>query len=95
MTRLLMALNRWYLLLRKPYKETGQNKYADYAGHLAAWFLGANHAGAIVYDSSTGICFDALSATGPNLNSGAESTIEALLSLGKSANRSSYFSCIK
>jgi hypothetical protein len=65
------------------YKETGQNKYADYAGHLAAWFLGANSSAVIMYDSSTGICFDALSATGPNLNSGAESTIEALLSLEK------------
>jgi hypothetical protein len=65
------------------YKETGQNKYADYAGHLAAWFLGANSSAVIMYDESTGICFDALSATGPNLNSGAESTIEALLSLEK------------
>ena len=68
------------------YKETGQNKYADYAGHLAAWFLGANNSGTIMYDASTGICYDALSATGPNLNSGAESTIEALLSLEKVQN---------
>jgi hypothetical protein len=65
------------------FRETGQNKYADYAGHLAAWFVGANHSGAIMYAKATGICFDALSVTGPNLNSGAESTIEALLSMEK------------
>ena len=65
------------------FKETGQNKYADFAGHLAAWFMGANHSGAIMYSKATGICFDALSVTGPNLNSGAESTIEALLSMEK------------
>ena len=65
------------------YEETGQNKYADMAGHLAAWFLGANSAGTNMYSVSTGICFDALSATGANLNSGAESTIEALLTLEK------------
>ncbi len=65
------------------YFETGQIKYADYAGHLAAWFFGANESGTEMYDSLTGICFDALTANGPNLNSGAESTIEALLSLEK------------
>ncbi|HEY4937314.1 MAG TPA: hypothetical protein VII44_12070, partial [Puia sp.] len=65
------------------YKETGQGKYADLAGHLAAWFLGANSAGTNMYSSSTGICYDALSANGANLNSGAESTIEALLTLEK------------
>jgi hypothetical protein len=68
------------------YFETWQPKYADYAGHLAAWFLGANKSGTKMYDASTGICFDALSENGPNLNSGAESTIEALLSLEKVQN---------
>ncbi len=65
------------------YQETGQAKYADLAGHLAAWFLGANNAGINMYFVSTGICYDGLSASGPNLNSGAESTIEALLTLEK------------
>jgi hypothetical protein len=65
------------------YSETGQVQYADLAGHLAAWLLGANSAGTNMYSSSTGICFDALSANGANLNSGAESTIEALLTLEK------------
>jgi hypothetical protein len=66
------------------YKETGQAKYADLAGHLAAWFLGANDAGISMYSISTGICYDGLSAGGNvNLNSGAESTIEALLTMEK------------
>ena len=59
---------------------TGQQKYADIAGHLAAWFLGANDASVYMYDSTSGRCFDAIStAAQVNLNSGAESTIEALL----------------
>ncbi len=64
------------------YKETGQDKYADMAGHIAAWFLGANDAGVSLYSITTGRCYDAISsATNVNHNSGAESTIEALLSL--------------
>ena len=45
-------------------------------------FLGANDAGTIMYSTSTGICFDGIrSATSVNKNSGAESTIEALLTM--------------
>jgi hypothetical protein len=66
------------------YRETGQAKYADMAGHLAAWFLGANDGGVIMYNKDTGVCYDGLSQGGQaNLNSGAESTIEALLSMQK------------
>jgi hypothetical protein len=64
------------------YKETGQEKYADMAGHLAAWLLGANDGGIIMYSLSTGVCFDGLASGGnANFNSGGESTIEALLTL--------------
>jgi hypothetical protein len=64
------------------YKLTGQDKYADIAGHLAAWLLGANESGVKMYDISTGRCFDGISsASNVNQNSGAESTIEALLTL--------------
>jgi hypothetical protein len=64
------------------FKRTGQQKYADMAGHLAAWFLGANAASANMYSVLTGICYDGISSPGSvNLNSGAESTIEALLTL--------------
>jgi hypothetical protein len=66
------------------FKETGQQKYADLAGHLAAWLLGANDGGIVMYSPATGVCFDGLSAGGnANLNSGGESTIEALLALEK------------
>ena len=66
------------------YKESGQTGYADMAGHLAAWFLSANVAGTNMYSVSTGVCFDGLSSpTSVNQNSGAESTIEALLTIQK------------
>ena len=61
---------------------TNQEKYADIAGHLAAWFLGANDANKIMYSVATGRCFDGIQSSGNvNINSGAESTIEALLAM--------------
>ena len=64
------------------YVETNNPKYSDAAGHLAAWFFGNNAAGQAMYSSSTGICYDGLSSpTSINTNSGAESTIEALLAI--------------
>lgn len=44
----------------------------------AAWFLGRNDTGALLYDHSTGAGYDGLEATGVNLNRGAESTLSAL-----------------
>jgi len=64
------------------YRLTNQEKYADMAGHLAAWFSGANDANKIMYSVITGRCFDGIeSSSNVNLNSGAESTIEALLAM--------------
>lgn len=64
------------------YRLTNQEKYADIAGHLAAWFFGANDANKMMYSVSTGRCFDGIqSSTNVNNNSGAESTIEALLAM--------------
>lgn len=65
------------------FRQTGDKKYADLAGHIAAWFFGANVAGQIMYSTTTGRCFDGLSSSGVNKNSGAESTIEALLTMQK------------
>ena len=66
------------------YAETNQATYADIAGHLAAWFLGANAAGQNMYSPANGIGYDGLSSpTSINTNSGAESTIEALLTMEK------------
>jgi hypothetical protein len=69
------------------YKETGQAKYADMAGHLAAWFLGANAANTNMYSIAKGVCFDGISSpSSVNFNSGGESTIEALLTLERVEN---------
>lgn len=65
----------------KAFQLTGEMKYADLAGQLAAWFLGANDASAQMYNPANGICFDGISSGNSiNKNSGAESTIESLLS---------------
>ena len=64
------------------YLFTGNEKYADIAGHLAAWFLGSNTATTAMFSVSTGRCFDGISDGNlVNKNSGAESTIEALLTM--------------
>ncbi len=56
--------------------------YAKLAGKLGAWFFGKNPAGKNMYNLKTGVCFDGIiSKNEINKNSGAESTIEALLSL--------------
>jgi hypothetical protein len=61
---------------------TRENKYLDWAIQTATWFSGENLAQIPMYDESTGRCFDGIIAPGEyNRNSGAESTIEALLSL--------------
>ncbi len=64
---------------------TGESRYAVLAGLTAGWFLGANRHGITMYDTATGRTFDGLngpSTDQTNRNSGAESTIEALLALG-------------
>ena len=46
------------------------------------WYFGNNPASQVMYDHLTGRAFDGInSATKTNFNSGAESTIEALLSI--------------
>jgi len=64
------------------YKQTGQLKYKANAQKWLTWFNGKNIALTKMYNSSNGRCFDGiLSETKINKNSGAESTIEALLSI--------------
>jgi hypothetical protein len=61
---------------------TGHSKYAEQAGKIASWLFGDNFAQKVMYDPQTGICYDGINDDGEvNLNSGAESTIEALLTL--------------
>jgi hypothetical protein len=64
------------------YRLTGLDRYADMAGHLAAWFLGANDVRQAMYSMVTGRCFDGIqSSSAINKNAGAESTIEALFTM--------------
>lgn len=64
------------------FNQTGQSQYADIAGQLAAWFLGNNVVSVNMYSSATGITYDGITASNTvNQNSGAESTIEAILAL--------------
>jgi hypothetical protein len=54
----------------------------DVAGLAAGWFFGSNNAGAPTYDPATGVANDGVSPDGViNGNSGAESTIHALLTM--------------
>jgi len=59
----------------------GDDDYARLAGLFASWFRGNNPAGAIMYDPESGRCLDGIAPEKVNRNSGAESTIEALLAL--------------
>ncbi|UFU05344.1 hypothetical protein [Ruania halotolerans] len=61
---------------------TGGPGLAEVAALAAGWFFGANPAGAQVYDPDTGITVDGIEPDGRiNRNSGAESTIHALLTM--------------
>ncbi len=66
------------------YEATDIERYAIYAGLAGSWYFGDNMAGVQMYDPATGRVFDGIN--GPvswrvNRNSGAESTIEALMSM--------------
>ncbi|MBI5666539.1 MAG: hypothetical protein HZC41_00905 [Chloroflexi bacterium] len=66
------------------YQATGEERYARYAGLAGSWYFGNNMAGVPMYDPATGRTLDGIN--GPvawrvNRNSGAESTIEGLMSL--------------
>jgi len=76
------GLSPMILASMEAYRITGQARYRDTARRLGVWFSGTNDAGKPVYDPATGRVFDGIIAQGEaNPNSGAESTIEALLAL--------------
>lgn len=61
------------------YDASGDTDYLRLAGLAASWFFGNNPAGKVMYDTLTGRCYDGIrDSSTVNLNSGAESTIEAL-----------------
>ncbi|HPA25407.1 MAG TPA: glycosyltransferase [bacterium] len=61
------------------YRTTKEKKYYDKAHISFCWFLGFNSINQLVYDETTGGCFDGLLPDCVNLNQGAESTISYLL----------------
>jgi hypothetical protein len=64
------------------YNITGDETYAILSGRLATWYFGNNPANQVMYDHLTGRTFDGINtANNINYNSGAESTIETLLSI--------------
>jgi hypothetical protein len=64
------------------YEATGKREYLVMAGLAASWLFGNNVNGGPLYDPSTGRCFDGIrDSLTINMNSGAESTIEALYSV--------------
>lgn len=60
------------------HKITKDNHYYEKAVLAFNWFLGRNHLKQMVYNESTGGCFDGLTKDNLNLNQGAESTISYL-----------------
>ena len=64
------------------YEATGDERYAVMAGLAASWFTGNNVAGIPMYDAETGRGYDGINSRDHvNQNAGAESTIEALLTI--------------
>ena len=68
--------------LLEAYNITLDSSYAIKAGKVAQWFVGRNPAREVMYNPHTGIFYDGIENENLiNKNSGAESTIEGLLSL--------------
>ncbi|HUX61908.1 MAG TPA: hypothetical protein VMV32_11400 [Ignavibacteriaceae bacterium] len=66
----------------KSYNATKDVASATVAGLLGCWLFGKNPAGKPMYNIKTGVCFDGINNENEiNMNSGAESTIEALFSM--------------
>jgi hypothetical protein len=63
------------------YRVTGDNKWYKEAQCAFEWFLGRNNGRLMIYDASTGGCYDSLHSDRVNENQGAESTLAFLLSL--------------
>ena len=89
-----MALGLLYL-----YEATHRNEYLVMAGLAGSWLTGNNPARSPVYDPATGRCLDGIrDSTTLNLNSGAESTIEALamlLEVERYPGAAAYLRCVR
>jgi hypothetical protein len=76
------GLSSMILASIEAYNYTNEEKYAKQAGKLSLWFMGSNSANQIMYNNTNGRVYDGIDSENQiNFNSGAESTIETLLSL--------------
>ncbi len=69
----ILALRKFYDIFKDP-------MYIEKMETAFNWFLGNNHLSQIIYNPSTGGCYDGLEETCVNLNQGAESTVSYLMS---------------
>ena len=60
---------------------TGDDRWDEQVFRAIAWFLGDNDQQTVMYDPLTGGCYDGLTANGPNVNQGAESTLALVATL--------------
>jgi hypothetical protein len=75
------------------YEATGKKQYAKATARWASWFFGNNGARAVMYDTASGRGYDGIAHVevrgkkrySVNSNSGAESTVEAILALQSAA----------
>ncbi|MFH1889170.1 MAG: glycosyltransferase family 4 protein [Candidatus Omnitrophota bacterium] len=67
------------LALATAYSATGKDSYNRLMHEAFNWFLGDNSLKQVVYDRTTGGCYDGLGERNINLNQGAESTTSYLL----------------
>jgi glycosyltransferase involved in cell wall biosynthesis len=67
------------IALNAMFRVTNEKHYRELAYKAFNWFLGDNILGQVVYDRTTGGCYDGLGEKFVNLNQGAESTISCLL----------------
>jgi glycosyltransferase involved in cell wall biosynthesis len=65
--------------LKAGYNITGDEEYRRLMYRAFNWFLGDNTLNQVVYDRTTGGCYDGIGRKEVNLNQGAESTISCLL----------------
>lgn len=65
---------------QEAHRATGIREYRNLAKLAYQWYQGKNSQGAVLLDSDSGGCYDALTATGVNKNQGAEAVLSMLLS---------------
>lgn len=65
--------------LKAMYEVSGDAKYEEKMRNAFGWFLGNNMLSQVVYDHTTGGCYDGVGEKEINLNQGAESTVSYLL----------------